>query len=220
MSLFIASTTRDQINQALISSIGNNAYYVIYSGQIPATISTNVYSNSIITTLPVSGVFATTSNGVITLTNPSSNGAVIDGTTNFFRVYTNSNSVILQGTIGQATRGIWQANTSYSTGMYISNARNAYKCQSTGTSNTSGFGPVGNISPILDGTTSWNYIGTSSADFIIDNVNVIQGDIIQMTTGTNKFVGPGGNTVNVNQVVPGFNLSNPILSGFNFIFGN
>jgi hypothetical protein len=56
----------------------------------------------------------------------------------------------------------WQGSHAYVAGEWVQNAGNAYRCQTSGTSASSG-GPSGTGLAIADGTTVWNASGTAAS---------------------------------------------------------
>jgi len=56
----------------------------------------------------------------------------------------------------------WQSTHAYVAGEWVQNGGNAYRCQTGGTSASSG-GPTGTGLAIADGTAVWNYVGAASS---------------------------------------------------------
>lgn len=56
----------------------------------------------------------------------------------------------------------WQASHAYVAGDWVQAGGNAYRCQTSGTSASSG-GPAGTSLAIADGTAVWNYVGTAAS---------------------------------------------------------
>lgn len=61
-------------------------------------------------------------------------------------------------TSGASCQVSWAISIAYTTGQWVANGSNVYVCTTSGTSASSGGGPTGTGTGIIDGTCVWNYV--------------------------------------------------------------
>lgn len=100
MTLNYSDATRHAQNEGLIAYAGAGALFNLYSGAQPANANTAITTQTLLVSMPISGVFGTDTNGTLTLGNVTETNAVATGTANFFRIFKADNSVIMDGSVG------------------------------------------------------------------------------------------------------------------------
>ena len=103
-NLKYSNGTRNAQQQGLITYAGSGCLINIYSGTQPANANTAISTQTLLVSLPVSGVFGTDSNGTITLSAVTSASAVASGTASFFRIFkSNGTTVVMDGSVGTSS---------------------------------------------------------------------------------------------------------------------
>lgn len=103
-NLKYSNGTRNAQQQGLITYAGSGCLINIYSGTQPANANTAISTQTLLVSLPVSGVFGTDSNGTITLSAVTSASAVATGTASFFRIFkSNGTTVVMDGSVGTSS---------------------------------------------------------------------------------------------------------------------
>lgn len=120
----------------------------------------------------------------------------------------------------------WTVSTAYTVGQRVNDNGNVYQCTTAGTSASTGNGPSGTGSGIVDGTVVWDYVTLDNLNCSSGNTNLLPGQIYHLmgtvvvsgitTTMTiyinGKQVGQNtatnfGNVTSPNQIGVGFNPS-------------
>jgi hypothetical protein len=154
----------------------DNASLLFYSGSIPSTPETAATGTLSATFTFTAGAFSA----------PTVSGGYATATANFTSATVTPSST---QTVGYAravleTAATWATSTAYSAGAVVKDTTSGktYVCIVAGTSASSGNGPSGTGTAILDGTVVWMYIGTTSGIVAIGDFTVSTsgggGDII------------------------------------------
>lgn len=93
---------RNQALNQLTTSIGNSAYFKIYSGTQPADVSTAITTQTILASLtfPTTNAFATASGGVITANPITSDTQAASGLATWFSILTSASVRVIDGSVG------------------------------------------------------------------------------------------------------------------------
>ena len=101
MTLFYSDATRHAQNEGLIAFAGTGALFNLYSGTQPANANTAITTQTLLVSLPISGVFGTDVDGTLTLGSVTQTNALATGTISFFRIFkSDGTSVIMDGSVG------------------------------------------------------------------------------------------------------------------------
>ena len=120
----------------------------------------------------------TISGAVLTLSGfPKSSAASAGGRVAAARIRNASAVDQITGlTVGMSATA-WAASTAYAVGNLRANGAGVYRVTVAGTSAASG-GPTGTGSAITDGSVTWEYLALSSADLILDAVDITAGQTV------------------------------------------
>lgn len=97
----IATTTRNNMLDEIVSDIGTSGFLDIYDGTKPAGPGTAVTSQNLLAHLALSATAGTVSNGVLTFNSISNDSSADDtGTASWYRVTKSDGTAIIDGTVG------------------------------------------------------------------------------------------------------------------------
>jgi len=123
MALQFATTGRNNMMDGLVSSIGSNALFRVYTGVIPLTCATALSGNTVLGELPCSATFAPAASGGVLTVNAITTDASADatGTATFFRLFrSNGTTVEVQGTVGTSGADLNMNTVDFTVGGAIS----------------------------------------------------------------------------------------------------
>jgi hypothetical protein len=100
----VATPTRGNMLDEIVSDIGSNGLLRIYSGSQPASPTTAITTQTLLAQLALSATAGTVSNGVLTFsTITSDTSADASGTAAWYRITTSGGTGVIDGTVGTAT---------------------------------------------------------------------------------------------------------------------
>ena len=146
---------------ALVGAVTNSSTLKVYAGTIPATPETAIGAQTLLATvtLPSSGAF-TQSNGVMTVAAITAVTIAVTGTASFFR-WAESGGTVLGDGYCAASSGYsaWTTSLSATAGVtYVTNGGYTWRCRTSGTSATTGTGPLTPGPNVGDGTAFWDVV--------------------------------------------------------------
>jgi hypothetical protein len=99
--LYYSNGLRNAQNNALIAYAGIGALMNLYTGTQPASANDPITTQTLLVSCPVSGVFGTDTDGVLTLGTVSPSIVVANGVATFFRITkADGTTVLLDGSVG------------------------------------------------------------------------------------------------------------------------
>jgi hypothetical protein len=173
-------------------SLSNSGTLVLLSGTMPATPETALAGNTTLATATYSATAfgAPTFIGAdmqATASFTANINPVANGSCTFARHYkSDGTTVIADYRVGSA----WIASNVTAVGQYCTNGGNTYKCTTAGTTAASG-GPTGTAAGIVDGTVTWNYVGSVSDTWVASTVYAAN---VAVAKGGNWYIAAIGGT--------------------------
>ncbi len=157
---------------AILTANGGQATLQIFSGTLPANCAAPDPSGLMCTiNLPATPLGA--SNGTATMLGSWSGVVTNSGLANTYRLYDAIPTCHVQGYISEP----WAPSRTYTSGQNISNVNGVYDCASGGVSASSGVGPSGTGTGILDGGVLWNFIAPA-AEMVLATTNLNPGTVL------------------------------------------
>jgi hypothetical protein len=168
---------------ALVGAVTNSSTIKVYTGTIPTTPETAIGAQTLLATLtlPASSAF-TQSNGVMTAASITAVTIAATGTAAFFRWTESNGTSVLGDGYCAASSGYsaWAANTAYTAGTsYVTNGGFTWRCRTTGTSATTGTGPLIPGPNLGDGTAFWDVV-----DMLIATVSLVSAAQLSVSSFT------------------------------------
>lgn len=164
-----STRVRNAMANAIEATIGTAPTIEYRSGLPAATPATAAAGTLLMSGSFLSDWMADAANGVKAfVANMKASAGVAAGYAGHYRIVSSDGTCDWTGLVSEN----WTASKAYVVGMHVNLNNNVYRCTAAGTSAANG-GPTGTGAGIVDGGTTWSYIGAQ--DLVLTNTNIAVG---------------------------------------------